>query len=409
MRAMSDKLITIDEAIRIVHETVRPHDTDTVPLNDALQRRLAATVATDIDQPPFDRSLMDGYAVRAADVAHTPATLDLAGQIGAGATDIPRVGPGQAVQINTGAPIPPGADAIVRIEDTELIDDGRRVRVREGVDAGKFITPRGSYRTAGQIVLEAGTLMTPLELAVAASAGAAVVTVYRRPMVGILPTGTELIDHTCVPTGAQIRNSNELMLHSLVWTVHCESATLDPVGDDRDAIIEAVEEASYCDVLCITGGISKGAFDFVPGVLESMDAEFHIRKIAIKPGRPTIFATLPDGPHVFALPGNPISAYVGFQLLVAAALQRLQGGEPPILPLVPALLHGEAPAPGKRCGFRPVRAYVDGTGQWHARSLDWQGSGDVFGMATANALLMRRPGSPPAGEGDRVMILPMTT
>jgi len=403
---MSDKLISIEEAIRIVHKTVGPHDVEKVSLADALHRRLAEPIATDIDQPPFDRSLMDGYAVRSADCARVPATLDLAGQIAAGATDLPRVGPGQAVQINTGALIPPGADAVVRIEATELIDGGRRVRVNETAAAGTFITPRGSYRAAGQRVLDSGTLMTPLELAAAAAAGATRLTVYRRPSVVILPTGSELVEPSRVPTGAQIRNSNELMLQSLVWTARGEAVTLDAVGDDPDATATMIERASSYDVLCITGGISMGAFDFVPGVLEAQGAEFLIRKIAIKPGRPTLFAKLPSGTLVFALPGNPVSAYVGFQLLVAAALDRLQGGDPPILPLIPAVLHGEAPAPGKRCGFRPVRARLDESGRWHATPLHWHGSGDVFGMATSNALLMRPPGSAPASDGDVVIILP---
>jgi len=336
------------------------------------------------------------------------AVLDVVGQIAAGAVAAGEVGPGQAMQINTGAPIPPGADAVVPVEDTQPADDGRAVRVLRGAQKGESITARGTYVTAGREVLLPGTWISPLEIGVAATAGATRVRVYRRPTVAIVVTGDELVDVDQVPRGAQIRNSNEHILDALVRQSHCKPVRLGVVSDDRAAIRAKIEAALACDVLCITGGVSMGEFDFVPEVLSELGATLHVHKMATKPGRPTIFATTPTGRAVFALPGNPISAFVGFHLLVSVALARLQGRQPAQHREIVATLRGPVPAPGDRRSFQPARAWLTAQGRWEAEPLSWHGSGDPFGMATANALVMRPAGSPPADAGDEVMIILVT-
>ena len=392
-------MIDVDEAHRVLMANVKAGAVVEVPLEDALFRTLAEPITSDIDHPPFDRAVMDGYAVRAADVTQTPVTLKVVGQIPAGTSPEASLNAGEAMQINTGAPIPAGADAVVRVEHTGTSSDANTVEIRETVATGKFITPRATYRTAGNVVLEARTLLTPLEIGVAASVGAARVRVYSKPTVSVLATGNELVGIDQVPEGPQIRNSNQPLLVSLIRSAHASPVLLDTASDDREVIRARIEKGLDSDMLCITGGISMGAYDFVPEVLISLGAKFHIHKMAIKPGRPSIFATMPDGTPVFALPGNPISALVGFELLVRPALAAQQGRIGVLPRMISATLKGSVSAAHDRRTYVPARALVDDRGQWLAETLSWHGSGDALGVATANALIVRPPRSESAADG----------
>ena len=213
-------MIVVDEAHRVLMANVKEGPIVEVPLEDALFRTLADPIVSDIDHPPFDRAVMDGYAVRAGDVAQTPVSLRVVGQIPAGASPETSLRAGEAMQINTGAPIPTGADAIVRVEHTAKTSDADKVEIRESADAGKFITVRGTYRGAGETVLAARTLLTPLEIGVAASVGAARVRIFAKPTVSVLATGNELVGIDQVPEGPQIRNSNQPFLDSLIRSAH---------------------------------------------------------------------------------------------------------------------------------------------------------------------------------------------
>ncbi len=398
-------MIDIDEAYEVLFSNIKAGKTVVLPLSEALYRTLAVPVSCDVDYPPFDRSVMDGYAVRAVDVADAPATLRVAGQIPAGTMPDRSLLPGEAMQINTGAPIPSGADAVVRVEQTELTDSGDGVLIREAVAPGQFITRRATYILAGQTVLEAGTRLAPLEIGAAAAAGAARVTVYRRPTVAVLATGDELVEIDEQPVGAQIRNSNQHLLAALITAACAEPVVLGVAGDDRESLRDSITEGLRSDVLCITGGVSMGAFDFVPEVLEQCGATFHIRKMAIKPGRPTIFASVTGGALIFALPGNPAGAFVGFELLVRPALAALEGRGGAVPLVGRAALRGSIKPTSNRRTYLPARAHLDDDGGWVAEPLSWQGSGDSFGMATANALIMRPPEAGAARGGDSVSIL----
>ncbi len=400
-------MIDIYEAQETLLRAIKSGESVKVPLGEALGRTLAVPVQTDVDYPPFDRSVMDGYAVRAGDVSNAPVMLRVAGQIAAGRKPTESLGPGEAIQINTGAPIPSGADAVVRVEETELSGSGEQVLVRTPVPQGQFITPRATYVSGGSRVLSVGTRLTSLALGAAASAGASHVTVYRRPKVAILSTGNELVEIDHRPTGAEIRNSNQHLLEALVTAAGAEPVVLGIARDDRDVLREKITAGLRSDVLCITGGVSMGAFDFVPDVLEALDASFHVHKIAIKPGRPTIFATVPDGTPVFARPGNPAGAFVAFVLLVRPALAIMEGRSGAMPRLVRAVLGTSVgPTAGRRT-YIPARACVNDAGEWEVKTLSWHGSGDAFGMATANALIMRSPRSEAAPSGEDVMILPL--
>ncbi len=395
-------MFDVAEAQRIVLDKVRPLPTTKLPLREALYRTLAAPICTDLDDPPFDRAVMDGYAVRSADVGSVPVNLKVVGQVAAGSLYKRRVGTGEAVQINTGAPMPDGADAVVRVEATQA-DAAHRVLIRESASAGQFVTRRGAYARAGQEILRPGDRLTPVHIGVAATTGAAQVTVYRQPRVAILTTGDELVDIDRRPTAAQIRNSNQYLLEALVRAAHTEPMLLGTAGDDRAKLSARIGEGLEGDVLCITGGVSAGAFDFVPDILKAHGACFHVHKMAIKPGRPTIFATTPAGKLIFALPGNPVSAFIGFELLVRPALAGLEGREAIPRPLR-ARLAGTLPAVAGRRSFFPARIAIADSGEYDVHTLSWHGSGDSLGMTGANAIIERAPNSPAARDGDLVSV-----
>lgn len=398
-------MIDVDEALEILFSKITPLDTVRMNIGDALYRTLAQAVLCDIDAPPFDRAVMDGYAVRSHDVAAAPVTLRVVGQIAAGTTSDTTLHTGEVMQINTGAPIPPGADAVVRVEFTQPGASSNEVLIRESVPAGRFITRRATYVSAGDVVLKAGVRLTPLEIATAVAAGAGSVTVYRKPTVSILPTGDELVEVDAKPRGGQIRNSNKYLLSSLVASAHAEPVVLETAVDDRAVLHERIVAGLRADVLCVTGGVSMGAFDFVPEVLKACGAVFHIEKMAIKPGRPTIFATTPDGTLIFALPGNPASAWVGFELLVRPALAALEG-RGGIAPLTfRATLVGTLKHTTNRRTYVPARASIGRDGGWEVEALSWHGSGDSFGMATAHGLIVRPPEADDAKSGDAVSFL----
>ncbi|MFH0981941.1 MAG: gephyrin-like molybdotransferase Glp [Planctomycetota bacterium] len=397
--------VTIEEAQRIVLDHTKPGRPITISLAEALGRTLAEAVRCDMDYPPFDRAMMDGYAVRACDVANAPVTLRVVGQIAAGVSPSAAVGPAQAMQINTGAPMPSGADAVVPVEATDPDQGGAAVLIKAPVKLKQHVAFRGEYVRQGQVVPEAGQRMGPGQIGVAGSAGAHHVRVYPPPVVAVLSTGDELVGVDQVPRGAQIRNSNSGVLEALITHAGGRAVNLGNVPDDRTRTEAKIREGLQADVLCVTGGISMGTFDLVPGVLADCGVRFLVHKLAIKPGRPTIFGVHADGPLVFGLPGNPVSTFVGFWLLVRPALAAMQGrvGERPRL--LAARLRGAFKAPGERQSYWPARMQVDESGALTAEALPWGGSGDPFGLACADGLIVRPAGAPSAEEGETVRVM----
>ena len=292
-------------------------------LDDALSRVLAGDVASDSDLPPFDRAAMDGYALRAEDVAGAPAALEVVGEVRAGQWPDLTVGPGQAVRIMTGAPVPPGADAVQQVEKTQPLDEFR-VTILSAVAEGANVAPRGSEVRAGDVVLARGRVIDPAAIAVLASAGRARVRVARRPVVALLVTGDEIVEVSATPAPGQIRNSNGPAVAAQARLAGAEVRLLGVAPDRQDAIAEALRAGLAADVLVVSGGVSAGDYDLVEPALLELGATFLFTKVAVKPGAPLVFgrrgATL-----VFGLPGNPVSAQVTFDLFVRPALLKMQG------------------------------------------------------------------------------------
>lgn len=396
-------LTPIETAQRVVMQSVRPTEEETVALSAALGRVLARDVRSDIDFPPFDRAMMDGYAMRTEDAVSADVRLRPCGEIAAGRMPDICVESGSAVRINTGAPVPEGANCVVPIEQIE--HDDQDIRVRSAPKKGQHITPRATYVRAGDVVLEKGIFLGASQIAVAATVGAQELCVHQKPRVSVLVTGDELVDAGQKPGPGQIRNSNGPMLTALLGEDGIEAQQSVWASDDPDQLANHIREGLKGDCLCISGGISMGQFDFVPQVLSECGVSMRVRKIAIKPGKPTLFGVAQTGCAVFGLPGNPMSSLVAYRLLVSPALRVMQGASD-VLPVEwSAVLEGELKATTDRRSYWPV-VLTSGDGPSPvAKVCAWRGSGDPFGFARANALVVQNPHQSAVRTGDPVRVI----
>jgi molybdopterin molybdotransferase len=379
-------MVPVDAALDIVLKHTPSLGAEEAPLTEALGRVLAEDVRADADLPPFDRSAMDGYAVRASDVARAPVTLEVAGQVRAGQWPDQRLPAGQAVQVMTGAPVPAGATAVVPVEKTRAAEGGRRVEIMEAVPTGAHIARQGSEGHAGDEVVARGGTIDPATVAVLAAVGKAKVLVGRRPTVSILVTGDELVDVWDAPARGRIRNSNGYALMAQARWAGADARSLGVVPDQAPLIAQAVRQGFASDVLVISGGVSEGAFDLVEEVLARFDVGLLFTKVAIKPGAPLVFGRRGDK-LVFGLPGNPVSAQVTFDLFARAALLRMQGARVVARPTVEVELLESATNRSGRRNHLPARVRFEG-GRLVAAPLRSVGSADVVAHARANALVV---------------------
>ncbi len=397
-------LTSISDALAAIGRRIRPLEVVPLPLDQADGLTLAESIATDIDSPPFDKAMMDGFAVRSADCTGATSTLQVVAEVAAGQSHSTMLQSGQAVRINTGAPMPPGADAVVIIERADLSAEGRQMTTSERPGPGMHVSPRGSDAAAGQVVLEAGTRLGAAQIAAAAAAGGAQVRVYRRPRAAILVTGDELVPASQKPAGAQIRNSNGPCLTALARKAGCEVVDLGVARDEPAILSGKIATGLRADLLCLSGGVSMGQHDHVPQILREAGVHIEVQKIAIRPGKPMLFGIGPAGQVVFGLPGNPASAFVCFVVFVRAALAAMQGRPVGWPPMLRARLLDPLKPTGGRAEWLPARAGVDEQGQWQVAPARWTGSGDVFGLGRSNALIYRDAASPGLQTGDVVRL-----
>jgi molybdopterin molybdotransferase len=348
---------------------------------------------------------MDGYAVRAADVAGAPVDLEVVGEIPAGAVPEFRVQPGQAARIMTGALLPAGADAVQMVERT---DDGEaRVRILEAVEAGSHVRRQGENLRKGDELLPQGQRIGAAEVGLLAGAGVVMVPVLRRPRVAIVPTGDELVEPGTRPAPGQIRNSNGYSLYRQIQEEGCRPFYLGIGRDDPGALDGKIALGLDHDVLLLGGGVSMGKYDLVTGALKRAGVEILFEKVAVKPGKPTVFGARSSGGRtslVFGLPGNPVSGMVMFRLLVAPALRRMQGASRSGGRLVRARLsQGLKPTAGREC-YHPGRIRWR-EGGFEVAPVGHRGSGDLVAWRQANAMI-RLPADQGADIGEDVDVLP---
>lgn len=395
----------LEDAQAFVLESCPPLGAVEVDLADAGGLVLAAAVVATEVVPPFDNTAVDGYAVRAADVAEVPVELVVVDEIAAGVAPSKPVGPGEAIRIMTGAPMPEGADAVVMVEDSERIGDDR-VRLSRSVAVGAAIRRAGDDVRIGDELFVAGTAITPTVEAVLASVNARRVLVHRRARVAVLSTGDELVADGSTLRLGQIRESNKTMLASLLADAGCDVVDLGVVRDD-EAELEAVLRAAAadCDAIVSSGGVSMGDFDVVKAVLGRV-ADMTWMQIAIKPAKPFAFGRL-DGTPIFGLPGNPVSSLVSFELLARPALRRMMGH--PRLARMSVVAIADVPLarqPDGKVHFMRVSGDFGDDGRFHVRPVVAQGSHQLAATALADAMAVVPDGAGvPVGADVAVLLL----
>ena len=370
---------------------------ETVALRDALGRTLAEDVTATRDQPPFDGSAMDGWAVRAAD-GEGPRRI--IGESAAGRSFGGEVGPGEAVRIFTGAPLPAGADAVVIQEDAR-VEDGRVLIPPPS--AGRHIRRAGNDFRAGERLLSAGDRLDPWRLSLAAAAGRAELAVARRPGVAILGGGDEIVPAGSNPGPDQIFDFGGPALAALVAIWGGTPLSAPPLGDDLDAIEGAVRNAGG-DLLVTVGGASVGDHDLVKPALGRLGLELAVESVAMRPGKPTWFGRLTDGRRVLGLPGNPASALVAAELFLKPLIRAALGADPEPR-LVRARIEAGLPANGPREHWLRAETNLDETGVLWAKPFSDQDLGRITIFAKSNALLRREPGAPAVEAGEPVDVL----
>jgi molybdopterin molybdotransferase len=400
-------ILSFEEARHVVEgqaAEVRARTKEKVEILASLGRVLAEPIAADRDFPPFRRAMRDGYALRAADLASLPATLEVIGEIKAGAPPeaVPReVGAGQAAAIMTGAPAPNGADAVVMVEYTSL--SGNRVTVTRSVARGDNIVEAGSEARKEQFLLHHGTRMDYGAIALAASVGLQTISVFRRPEVAILSTGDEIVEIGERPGPHQIRNSNSYSLAAQVQQAGGVPKMLGIAHDEADHLRGLIEQGMEHDLLVLTGGVSMGRYDLVEQVLAELSAEFFFTGAQIQPGRPVVFGRVRER-YFFGLPGNPISTMVTFELFARPMLEALAGMAARELCFVHARLKSEIKTKTGLTRFLPALL----SGEFEEAEVElagWHGSGDVAAMARSNCYIVIPPDREKIAAGEWVAIL----
>lgn len=390
--------LTFSEARAIVlhnvHATPPPEE---VGLDCAAGRVLAAEIDADRDIPALARSVRDGFAVRSGDI---PGELAIIGEVRAGDRFTGSVGPGQAVEIMTGAPIPDGADAVVMVEHTTR--SGDRVSIGSAADPGQFINPRGCEAEAGETILRPGRRLDYTGVAFLAASGRPTVEVYRKPVVAIVATGDEIVQVDETPLPHQIRNSNAWSLAAQVARAGGIPRILPIARDTLDETRAIVAQGLEHDLLLLSGGVSAGKHDVVEPALESLGAEFFFDRVLIQPGQPVVFGRARDR-FFFGLPGNPASTMVTFEIFARAALERLGGETSPRLHMPWARLTADFRHRAGLTRFLPAQLSDDGGSVTPVR---WSGSGDVPSLTRANSYLVAEPDTPEYNAGQWIRVLP---
>ncbi len=381
--------------LREIHSALVLPAIESVPLDQSANRILATAAFADRDYPPFHRATRDGFALRSGDI---PTRLSIIGESKAGARFTSTLGPNQAVEIMTGAPVPDGADAVVMVEHCRLHDDGT-VSTDRTLAPHSNIARAGSEARQGQTILPPGTRLDYTSIAWLATTGITSIPVYRCLRVAILATGDEIVELGAPVGPDQIRNSNAHALAAQVRRAGAEPVILPIAPDNRAATAALIEQGLEADLLLLSGGVSAGKYDFVEPAFTDLDAHFFFDSVDIQPGKPLVFGKA-RGKFFFGLPGNPASTMVTFELFARAAIGLLSGANEAPLPLTLATLtRAFSHKPGLT---RFLPAVLTGT---DVTPVDWQGSGDVPSICRANAFLVADPDQPDYAAGDLIAIL----
>lgn len=395
-------MIPVTKAFKIIDRHGFALNNENISIDAAVGRCVAEDIVADSDLPPFDRSQMDGYAVIAADIDDMPATLKIVGESAAGRGWRGTLKGGEAVRIMTGAPVPSGADAVQRLEVAKEKDSF--VILSEPTKPGRYIVVEGSEVKKDEVVLKKGTVLSPQNIAVPAAFGYAKIKVAKKPRLAILSTGSEIVEIGRKPKRDQIRNSNSLMLKALAESLGCEAAIIPSIGDDLNAIKSAIKTAaSKSDLIITTGGVSVGKYDLTKLALTELGANIFFDRVALKPGKPTVFAKLKNT-FIFGLPGNPVSAAVTFHLFVRRLILTMSGSSEVCLKDGSAVAGSAIKGTKERDTYLPAKLSTDGQARLVATPVKWLGSSDFVGFSQADVLI-EIPKGTSIDEGGFVRVL----
>jgi molybdopterin molybdotransferase len=402
--ARAGALLPVDEALRRVLDGATPLGAESVDLLGAAERVLAEDVTAQLTQPPFDASAMDGYAVRAGDVAHVPAELRVIGESNAGGPFAGTVCPGETARIFTGASVPNGADAVVIQEDTDR--SGDTLTVREAASIGANIRKAGGDFRQGDTLLRAGRLLDASSITLAAAGGHANLKVRRAPRIAILATGDELVEPGTQPGAVQIVSSNPYGLAALIRRFGGEPRLLGIAGDTLEALEAKLAMGADADVLVTIGGASVGDRDLVKPALEARGMALDFWKVAVRPGKPMLFGRL-DAQRVLGLPGNPLSCLIAARIFLVPLIFRLLGRTDAPLREQSAVLAHPLEANGPRQHYMRATVSPGAAGLLPVAALTTQDSSHMSALAAADVLIVRPPNAPAAAAGETVRVLPL--
>lgn len=405
-------MLSVPDASARILAGIEPLPPERVPLLDSLGRVLASDVTAPLTIPAWDNSAMDGYAVCASDIAsasgESPVSLPVLETVAAGEFPTQPVRPGFATRIMTGAPLPDGADTVVRVEDTDAGLD--TVRISSARDARRNVRRRGEDIAEGSVVLRSGTPIGAAQIGVLASVGASSVNVYRKPRVAFLGSGDEVVDldrFSEALAGKKIVTSNSYTLHAMIRAAGGEPVNLGVTRDDPDEMRERILRAAGADLLVTSAGISAGEYDYIRNVLAELGVELEVWKVRMRPGAPLGFGRVRGMPWI-GLPGNPVSTMVTFELFVRPMLRRMLGHGRLFRRPIPVTLEETVSIGAKLTHFLRAIVTVHADGRMTARLTGPQGSGILTSMATANALLVVPEDRPRVEAGDELHALLLT-
>ncbi|WP_182489125.1 molybdopterin molybdotransferase MoeA [Bacillus aerius] len=403
--------IPVEEAVKKVYQFQKHGQVEWVPLKNSLGRWIAEDILADHDVPAFDRSPYDGFALRAEDTkdasSEHPVEFEIIDHIGAGIVSAKTIGPFQAIRIMTGAKIPKGANVVIMLELTKTFEkDGKlMMSLKRPLKKGDNISRQGEETLKGKVMIKKGSKVTPGVTAILATFGYAVVPVVKKPVIGIISTGTELLQVSDAMVDGKIRNSNLSMVYAQVLEAGGEPLDLGGVSDDFDQSYEAVKAAlSKVDMLITTGGVSVGDFDFLPAIYEKLGADVLFNKVAMRPGSVTTVTALPNGQLLYGLSGNPAACFVGFELFVKPIIYKWCLKENPFPVFAEAKLTHDFPKANPFTRF--VRASLDFAGsQLSVTPTGLDKSSAVTSIAHADCFIVLPGGTRGFSAGDQVSVL----
>lgn len=371
-------MISFEKALSIITSDVLTKDTERVDFRESLHRVLAEDVYSDVDMPPFDKAAMDGYACRSEDLG---GELEMLEVIAAGDVPIHKIASGTCAKIMTGAMIPEGADTVIMVEQTRRTDEGKVVFT--GKKTRPNIAKKGEDVRTGDLVWRKGMPILPQHIAILSAVGHTTPLVAQQPRVAVLSTGDELVEPALFPEEGKIRNSNGFQLAAQVSNAHCIPNYMGIIPDDETATDQAISKAlAENDVVILSGGVSAGDFDFVPKIMRKNGVDILFQKVAVKPGRPTVFGRTKDT-YIFGLPGNPVSSFINFEVFVKPLLMAMMGAEyTPVeqkLPMGVEFMRKKA----DRLEFLPVTLDAEG----NVTPVSYHGSAHIHAIGLADGLM----------------------